>query len=378
MDLYEALEVSPSADAVEIRAAITRQRRVWIRRQSSPDPDRRSEAEERVRAIDEAEKTLLDPSRRATFDRRRAAAGVRSDRTAGTARGSGGPPRSAAAATSPGDWLERARSYLLQGNAGAAHRAAARACHSDPGDASAWELRGRASLAAGDVADAEEELAEAARLGANTADLHLARGSVHLRRERWERAVADLQAVLTHRSDDPVAKAGIATAYVHTRRARAGRKLLATIMKNPPSDPEERRAVADALYDTALASMSQLVDGTYVPLSRRQVALAARHGRWIKRLQPEESVLQAQSGELLDLAKHGRKAHWLPSRNKRWYALALVVAFVPSVLRGDLYSGNFAWAMCALVVGVYIWRHRWPTWKLRRRDLKDQIGSNGI
>lgn len=375
MDLYEVLEVAPSADPAEIRAAITRQRRVWIRRQASPDPTRRTEAEERVRAIDQAEKTLLDPNRRAAFDRRQSSGPVAAERRA-PAYGTGDPGRTAPVRS--GEWRERAVAYLEQGNPGAAHRAAARACADDPSDAAAWELRGRASLTAGDVATAEEELAEALRLGANTTELHLGLGSVHLRRERWERAIAELQPVLAQRPDDPVARAGIATAYVHTRRGRAGRKLLGAIMKRPPTDPDERRAVAIALYDTALASMAQLVEGSYLPLSRRQAALAARHGRWIKQLQPDDSLLSAQSGELLQLAKNARKAHWLPSRNKRWYALALAIAFVPSVLRGDIYSGNFAWAMCAVVAAVYIWRHRWPTWKLRRRELKNEIGSTGI
>lgn len=377
MDLYEVLEVAPSADAAEIRAAITRQRRVWIRRQASPDPTRRTEAEERVRLIDDAEKTLLDPNRRAAFDRRQDAGPVAAERppqtygSAPTARARTGPDR-------PGEWRDRATAYLEQGNPGAAHRAAARACADDPTDVAAWELRGRAALAAGDAATAEEELAEALRLGGNSIELHLGLGSVHLQRERWERAIADLQPVLAQRPEDPVARAGIATAYVHTRRGRAGRKLLAAIMKRPPNDLAERHTVAAALYDAALTSMTQLVDGSYLPLSRRQVALATRYGRWIKRLQPDDSVQRAQCDELLQLAKNARKAHWLPSRNKRWYALALVVAFVPSVLRGDIYSGNFAWAMCAVVAVVYIWRHRRPTWKLRRRELANEIGSNGI
>jgi len=389
VDLYEALEVAPSADTAEIKAAISRQRRVWIRRQTSPDPDRRSAAEARVRAIDEAERVLLDPARRAEFDRQRRAratgsAGAASPDPVGPTRRAADFPATSAgrsagqSAHSPAEWRERALAYLAQGNPGAAHRAAERACAANPRDAEAWALRGRAALAAGDVAAAEEELAEAARLGAGGVDVRRDLGVVHVRRERWERAIAELEAVLAEQPDDPVARAGVATAYAHTRRNRAARRLLAAVMKQPPSDPEARDAVAAALYDTALESMARLRDGTYLPLSRRQVALAARHGRWIERLKPGDSVLQAQGSELVQLAKNAGKAHWLPSRNKRWYVLALVMAFVPSVLRGDIYSGNVAWLMCAVVVAIYVWRHRWPAWRLRRRELAKQIGSKGI
>lgn len=315
VDFYEVLDVAPTAPAEEIRAAVTQQRRVWIRRQSSPDPDRRSAAEERVRQIDQAEKTLLDPARRAEFDRQRSAA--------------------TGSATSP--------------------------C-----PPTAPTGRDGSGAAAGPQSP-DMSLDQRRQLGAT-----------HLRAERWERAIAEFQAVLAKQPDDAVATAGIATAYVRTRRARAGLKLLASVLKQPPQDPEAVHAVATALYDTATACMAQLRDGSILPLSRRQVAVADRHGRWIAKLNPADPTLRARADELRQVAKDARKAHWLPSRNKRWYALALLVAFVPSVVRGDVYSGNLAWALCAVIVAVYVWRHRRPTWRLRRRELRADIRSGGI
>jgi tetratricopeptide (TPR) repeat protein len=75
-DYYLLLDVRRSASAEEIRAAITAQRRIWVRRQSSPDPERRTEAEQRVRDIDQAERTLLDPERRRAYDTQGPAAPV--------------------------------------------------------------------------------------------------------------------------------------------------------------------------------------------------------------------------------------------------------------------------------------------------------------
>lgn len=51
-DFYELLSVSRSATSEEIRGAITAQRRIWVRRQSSPDLDRRAEAE--LRPLEQA------------------------------------------------------------------------------------------------------------------------------------------------------------------------------------------------------------------------------------------------------------------------------------------------------------------------------------
>jgi curved DNA-binding protein CbpA len=65
---YQLLDVEHDATDEEIRSAVTRQRRIWVRRQSSPDPDRRALAERRVRDIDAAETTLLDPTARQAYD----------------------------------------------------------------------------------------------------------------------------------------------------------------------------------------------------------------------------------------------------------------------------------------------------------------------
>ena len=75
-DLYEVLEVSPSAPAEVISAALAAQRRIWMHRQTAPTIERRQEAELRLAALAEAERVLLDPGRRATYDAGRAGGAV--------------------------------------------------------------------------------------------------------------------------------------------------------------------------------------------------------------------------------------------------------------------------------------------------------------
>ena len=73
VNYYELLEISSQATPEQIKEAIKRQRRTWIKRQQAPSIERQREAEDRVRNIDAAETTLLDPASRATFDQRLAA-----------------------------------------------------------------------------------------------------------------------------------------------------------------------------------------------------------------------------------------------------------------------------------------------------------------
>jgi curved DNA-binding protein CbpA len=67
-DLYELLEVAPTASAEVITAALTAQRRTWMQRQSAPTMERRQEAEQMLARLAEAERTLLDPTARAQYD----------------------------------------------------------------------------------------------------------------------------------------------------------------------------------------------------------------------------------------------------------------------------------------------------------------------
>ncbi len=108
---YELLDVEPDATAEEIRAAITRQRRVWVRRQSSPDPDRRTLAERRVREIDTAEQTLLDSSARRSYDDLLSA----SSRAGGEASPDTGSGAGSHSNADLGAHLERGEEFLDQG-----------------------------------------------------------------------------------------------------------------------------------------------------------------------------------------------------------------------------------------------------------------------
>lgn len=68
ISLYEVLEVSSSATEAEIRAAFPAARRKWQTRSNHPNLGQRQVAEQRIGAIAEAERVLLDASLRAQYD----------------------------------------------------------------------------------------------------------------------------------------------------------------------------------------------------------------------------------------------------------------------------------------------------------------------
>ena len=80
VDYYKLLEISRNASFDEISQAIRKTRRLWNNRANSPDSSIRAEAEQHVREVAEAEKTLLDNAKREAYDRGAAFGGpVRTD-----------------------------------------------------------------------------------------------------------------------------------------------------------------------------------------------------------------------------------------------------------------------------------------------------------
>ncbi|MEV7769905.1 hypothetical protein [Microbacterium sp. NPDC086615] len=70
--LYEVIEVGNTANELEIQTAIPIARRKWQPRCNHPSLSQRQVAEQRIAAIAEAERVLLDPAARVQYDQMRA------------------------------------------------------------------------------------------------------------------------------------------------------------------------------------------------------------------------------------------------------------------------------------------------------------------
>ena len=68
VNYYELLSIPQNADKVTIEQAVRKTRRLWNNRANNPDPSIRAEAELHVKEIADAEKILLDASKRQEYD----------------------------------------------------------------------------------------------------------------------------------------------------------------------------------------------------------------------------------------------------------------------------------------------------------------------
>lgn len=346
LDYYELLEVTQDASEEEIRAAITRQRRIWVRRQSSPDPERRAYAEQRVRDVDSAERILLDPVARRAYDDARA-------RQAVTPADHGAASRHSRAPTSRREATGRRR---LDGDPAAGSRP------DRPHLTTHQGTTPRGGTPEGDL------------------DVHLRRGDSYLDRAAWRRARAEFEYVLQRDPGNLRARAGLGLAQVGAGRVKDGLTILEQVLAEHPDDEDTKLALATALYESAVAGLGEVRDarGRTRPmiLSRRQLRLVRRHLRRIRRLGLSDWHVRTNVEELSDLLAEARKAVWTRSAHLRFYAMLFVAAALVA-FASDVESLRVFGAFWMVVVaGVYVLRHRVPAWKYYRRG-RASAGGRG-
>ena len=78
---YQILKVEQDAAEGDIRKAIYREQRLWTNKTNAPDLLRQQEAQRQVKLLDNAESILLDPAKRAEYDRQIAAQAGAATRT---------------------------------------------------------------------------------------------------------------------------------------------------------------------------------------------------------------------------------------------------------------------------------------------------------
>ncbi|WP_026256853.1 tetratricopeptide repeat protein [Actinopolymorpha alba] len=353
VDYYELLEVAPRAAPEEIRAAITRQRRIWVRRQSSPDPERRTHAEQRVRDIDAAERTLLDPAARRAYDDRRARERRSGAQPSASSQSPGGSPTRSPASSRPPASSSPSGPAASGGGWGSGRSGSSGSGTPDPVGAGPRGVPRHDDL-----------------------DDHLDRAERYFQQGRWRLAEAEFEYVLQRSPDHLGATTGLGAVHAASGRVKEGLAVLEQAVADHPDDEDVKLALATALYETAIAGLSEV--GSHqrsrpIILSRRQLRLVKDHLRRLRRLGLSDGHTRMYVEELKDLLAEARKAVWVRSGHLRYYAIPFIGAVVMAFLTDFPAFRVMGYFWMAVIAGVYVVRHRQPGWKYHRRE----TGSRG-
>lgn len=363
VNYYEVLQVARTATADDIRKAVTQQRRLWVKRQTSSDPSRRTEAEARVRDIDRAEKVLLDRSTRSAFDREL------SDYR---------PPEEAQARDGEGDWLDRARAYLAMDNPRAANYAAREAINLRGNDDAAWFVRAHSSFLLGNSSDAEYEFAEAIRLRPDNGLYHYGLGETYSAQQKWRSALSQYEEALRLEPGNPEYRTSIAQVYLQNDKSGDALRIMEEVVRAHGDNPAFKYYLAIALHDDALDSLGQIrplvangtvIDpGGYFILSEEQADLMAKRATRIRGLNVDDPDIAQMVADIEKLVAESREVKCDYTNVGKWAVAVVIFGLIPffggissgsagSVLMGVLVILGLGCTFAALKIRPS-WKHR--------------------
>lgn len=313
INYYEVLEVSRKATDAEITEALRKERRKWRQRQNAPDPDRRTQAESRMRQIDAAEKTLLDPAARQAHNRE-----IDTPRA---------DTPSAPAAAGAGEWVDRANAYLNVSNPRMAHHAAVEACRHNPSDPRAWYIRGQASSLLGDLSGAEFELTESLRLDPGNVGTHIDLSAVMARAGDVPGAFAVLENAWRIEPGNAEVRVAMVDCYIQNGSAVEAVALAEPLVTADPSDDYYRYLLAFALSRAAQASCTTMRDDTYYLTTPAQITAVLRYFDRAWALNVPDEGLKAELVSTRNLALASREKVYVTSDTGLWAIGFLVSVF---------------------------------------------------
>lgn len=357
VDYYDILSLPETADEGRIKDEIRKQRRIWNKRAAQADPVQKHLAEERIRDLAEAERTLLDRSSRSAYDSTRAQNKARAAAASAAATvGTEGSKR---------DWLAEARQSYASGNAHAANYAAREAISVNGADHEAWNIRANSSFILSNYADAGFEFREAIRLQPHNPAYHFDYGEAHAAMGKWDDALAEYEIALQQEPGNGVYKTAIANVYLHTSRAQQALDIMEDVVKNSPREKVFQYYLAQALHDANLHKWSRTSNRKFVITSPEQIRVTREMSGRALKLNFSDKALRESLEDNLQRADKAESKQWTTSNNVRFYiggfVAALIFLFVG--FKGSVGLSLLGLLLGAVIVWAYIARHYKPQWQ---------------
>lgn len=358
VDYYAILSLPETAQEEQIREALRAQRRTWIKRQAHADPKTRQRAEDRVRHLDEAETTLLDPGKRRRYDEERK---------------SQGPATAPTPTEGVRDWLQEAQQFLDLGNPASANYAAREAINQRGSDDAAWYVRAHSSFLLGNWRDADYEFNEAIRIKPDNSDYHFDLGSVYEAANQWNDALRKYEDALKLQPGNPMYKTAVASVYLNNGQPEKALPIMQDVIRTDPDVEAFQFYYSAALYDYTLAQWATLRDGSHVIINPAQIDLTMRNMEKIRGLKLTDPEVKKHVDEAMRLANEAGQTQWLrPGSFGPW-----LVGFAIAIGITIFTKGIGIIAVLALGV-IYYLMYRKPAWKITEQVTRGLRTSNGI
>lgn len=337
VNYYEILEIDSKATDDQIREAVKRQRRTWIKRQQAPSLDVRREAEDRVLQIDAAETNLLDVAMRKAFDQRLASYVP--------------PAPSTQSATDGMDWLARAKTFLELGDINSASYAAKQATDHQASHHEAWAVRARSSFLAGKDQDAIFEYNEALRIQPQADEYHFDLGSVYESKGQDKIALTCYERAAQLAPTNPLYQVSISSIYLDNNLPEKALPILEKVHSAHPDVDEFNFYLAAALNEVAV-NMWTSVGSASVITQEIQIGPSKNYLSRASQLKFKDPTLRQTINHNLKLVS---EAETMKFRIPGWTATKKVGIGASSmdggIFNGCLAGGCTAYILLGLIFG---------------------------
>jgi len=361
-NFYKLLNVSQSADADEIKEAIRREQKNWLKRTSLTQTEKRQEAERMIRVLDEAEAVLLNDLKRKKYDSKLV--------TGETA------PSSVdrAALDQAGDLVSEGWRLLVGGSVADAMYLAGKATRQNPGNADAWALSGQAKFRWNELDGAIKDYRRAIQLRPNEASYYFDLGSVYESCKMWREAYQQYERANTIDPSNTMYRAAIGTLLVTQDQYQEGINILEDCLKEEPDNEVYKWYLAVGYTERAYENWTHIGRGERVPpgyyaTEKAQVDQALAYVEKAQQMEVEDKEVRQR---VLDV-RNDISSMLQRKFQGSWLAALIGIGFGLLMLTDPQVKGTGIYLM---VCGIlYIIASLTPQYVLNRRIISGKGGS---
>ena len=280
---YQTINVLPTAKDPEVKKALHETLRLWSSRTNAPQIDRRQEAERMVKLLEEAETILLDPAKRAEYDRNLKTAPPTM------------PQGNKETLDAVQDLITEGRKLLAEGNIGDTLYVATKATERDGGNPEAWALLGRARFLFGDVEDALYEYKRAIKLKPNEGVYYSELGDIYNDTGKLDDALTQYKRAAQVEPGEPWYRAQVGHVLRKQDNTSEAVPILEQCVKEKPDVQPFRYELAAAYINSSRDCCTfESETGNYFPTSKAQVLAAMDFIHKAEKLNCDDSDLKTE------------------------------------------------------------------------------------
>jgi len=283
-NFYKILNIQPSISDADLKKAMHEALRLWSNRTNAPQIERRQEAERMVKLIEDAETVLLNPTKRAEYDRQLKTTPPPTSQS----------PSDKVTLDSAQDLVAEGRKLLAEGNIGDTLYLATKATEHDGGNPEAWALLGRARFLFGDVEDAIYEYKRAIKLKPNEGVYYSELGDIYNDTAKLDDALTQYKRAAQVEPTEPWYRAQVAHVLRKQDNTAEAVQILEQCVKEKPDVETFRYELAAAYINSSRDCCTfDSETGNSFPTSKAQVLAALEFIHKAEKLNCDDSDLKS-------------------------------------------------------------------------------------